>query len=78
MEINHSNVVYRSEWFDDPKEGSAGITLFATTAKGTSQVAKITYWDACGQFYLSAQSCEVPLKVLEEFIGEAKRKIAFS
>jgi len=38
-------------------------------------VARIIFWDACGQFVLETFGAEIPLGIVEEFIAEAKAKI---
>ena len=75
MQINHSNVLYSTEAFDDPNAGSVGLNLLATAKDATILAAKITFWDATGQFYLETNRGEVPLEVIEKFIAEAKREI---
>jgi hypothetical protein len=75
MKMLHSAFTYCSEPFDDPDSGSAGVRLLATKQAITTCVAKITFWDASGQFFLEMTGPEVPLVVIEALIAEAKLQI---
>lgn len=75
MKMLHSAIAYCSESFDNPDLGSAGVRLLATSQGSTTCVAKITFWDASGQFFLEMGGPEVPLVVIEALIAEVKQQI---
>jgi hypothetical protein len=75
MKIEHSNIIYNTEHFEDAESGSIGIKLFIIKDLCLTEVAKITFWDATGQFYLEISAKELPLLVIEDFIVEAKQQI---
>lgn len=62
---------YRSEAFDD--ECSTVWELYETYHGQESKVARITYWDALGQYYVETLGREVPAKVIVELFAEAQR-----
>lgn len=39
------------------------------------RVARVVFWDACGQFYVETFQTDVPLDIFEEVIAEAKTAI---
>lgn len=79
MNVNFCNIHYRTEYFEDRKEGCSGLELLAGGSEvQVSSVGKITFWDASGQFFIQLDSVEVPLEILEKFIAEAKKKIAIA
>lgn len=78
MHIIHANVIYQTEQFDDSKSGSAGVKLLIVANGVTTCVARITFWDAAGQFFMEMTGAEVPLSVMESLIAEAKKSIPLS
>jgi len=72
MNFVFCNISYSTRAFDDSIAGCAGLELLGTTGGKTTQIGKITFWDATGQFVIELKATEVPLEVLERFIAEAK------
>jgi hypothetical protein len=65
---------YTTTFVEDAQQGFAGQELHRVR-KGKECIAKIIYWDACGQFSLETFGAEIPLEILEEFIAETKTTI---
>ena len=59
----------------DAGAGFAGLELSRTDKGKTMPVARIVFWDACGQFVLETLGTDVPLEIIEDFIAEAKSTI---
>ena len=78
MNLDFSNVSYRSEKFEDAHAGCVGLKLFATANGQTTEAATITFWDAAGQFFLKLNVPEIPIEVVERFITDAKQQIPLS
>jgi hypothetical protein len=76
MNLNYCNVDYRTEPFDDPNAGCAGLDLLASAKGETTRVGRITFWDASGQFYIQLTGAEAPLEVVDRFIAEAKQIVS--
>jgi hypothetical protein len=41
----------------------------------STHIARILFWDACGQFFVETLGSDVPLTILEELIEEARSTI---
>ena len=66
---------YTSVFVQDLQQGFSGLEL-RRHRKGTDEcIAKVIFWDACGQFFVEMSGTEVPLEILEELIAEAKKTI---
>jgi|GEM_PF-1704373 len=70
-----AGVHYSTILIEDHKDGYAGLELYRTDREKKECVAKIIFWDACGQFVMETFSTEIPLNIVEEFIAETKAKI---
>ena len=76
LERQHGRHLFTTEpLFIDRTDGFTAIRLFDTLNGEKAICAEIVYWDACGQFLLNTLGREVPLEIIEDFIGEAKEKI---
>jgi hypothetical protein len=60
--------------FDDA-DGYSGFDLHQTRGGATQRVARILYWDACGQFCFETFGTDVPVQIVEELIAEARASI---
>jgi hypothetical protein len=75
MDIRHGSARYLTEREHDHKEGWVALKLVCVV-KGTRKVAgRLVYWDADGQFSLEMKVSELPLRVVEKLIQEAKDTI---
>ena len=75
MDCEHSGGRYTTVFFNDAKEGCAGLELHRGAEGASRQVAKIVYWDACGHFFLETFDFDVPVDIIEKLIAEAKTLI---
>ena len=78
MNINYCDTIYQTENFENKDDGCIGLELIATTKSEVIPVARITFWDAEGQFFIDLFSKELPLQIVEEFISEAKKQVKVS
>ncbi len=63
---------YHTHALEDLAEGWVALVL-VRECDGTRQTAaRITYWDAEGQYAFEMFGGELPLNILEEFVAEAK------
>ena len=61
----------------DREGGSTNIKLVRSGEDGACAVAEIVFWDATGQFSISAFD-ELPMEILELFMSEARDSIRIS
>jgi len=62
----------------DNKDGYAGLELYGKSLSKPAparRVARILFWDACGQFYFETFETDIPLEIVEDLIVEAKTTI---
>ncbi len=78
MNRQYSNAFYKTSSFSDSTKGCGGMELHQVLAHSTACVAKITFWDAAGQFYVETNGTELPLEIVEEFIAEVKASVKTS
>jgi len=71
VEIQHGRERYSTKFVHSNVDGSAGIEVI----RAASVVAKVTFWDACGQFYVETVGGDIPLAVMEAAIQEAKQLV---
>ena len=78
MNRNYAGTHYETRPVDvDKVEGRSTIELYRNRPNNIRLIAKITFWDAMGQFYLETWHGDIPLAIIEELIDEAKEKIKF-
>lgn len=82
MDRVSAEVYYRTRVTWDDAEGWTSLELMAAprTAEHVGEhemdlIARVTYWDALGQFYLEMLVDEMPLIIVEELVAEAKAVI---
>ena len=75
MVLKHGPDSYSTARQDDHQEGWSAIELYKDTNTSRVLVARMVYWDAEGQFSLEMRVPELPLRVAEALIEEAKRAI---
>ena len=75
MEIKHGTRVYTTVSEDDPADGFAAVNLIAEKNGIGTLAARVVFWDADGQFALEMKVPELPLRVVERLISEAKETI---
>lgn len=69
---------YRTKAVENLSEGWLAIDLIRDTERSTETAARVTYWDAEGQFSFQMFGGEIPLSILEEFVAEAKAAVRTS
>ena len=76
MDIQFGHERYRSEFFEDGKDGFAGLRLYRECFGETSIAAEITYWDATGGFTIKTIDGVVQVEIIEALIAETKQRIS--
>jgi len=67
---------YSTRLVDDNKEGNSALELHMTRKDGTvDRVARVVFWDAYGAFFFETFGHQIPLKIAEELMIEAKETI---
>jgi hypothetical protein len=70
---------YMTQYVYDNEDGYSGLELFRRADDGsTTRVARVIFWDACGQFYLETCGTDVPVTVLEQLIAETRAAVKTS
>lgn len=78
MDRTWARIRYRTKTVEDLTEGWVALELVRDTEGKTETAARVTYWDAEGQFSFQMFGGEIPLGVLEEFVAEAKAAVRIS
>ena len=73
MEIQHGRKRYGTTFVQDNVGGSAGIEIVCDG----SVVARVIYWDACGDFFVETIGGDIPLAVMESAVQEAMLLVKF-
>ncbi len=63
---------YQTRVAESIPEGWVAVEIFRIADVGETLLGRIVYWDAVGQLYYEMGVGEIPLKILEEAILEAK------
>jgi len=71
VEIQHGHERFSTNFVQDNVAGCAGIEV---TCDGTV-IARVIFWDACGQYFVETIGRDVPLAVMESVVQEAKRLV---
>jgi hypothetical protein len=74
MNHRYASAGFSSSVFENGRDGCTGIDLFHTSGEHKQNIARVTFWDATGQFVLETYG-EVPLILVEDLIAEAKQTI---
>ncbi len=75
MDKQHAESHFTTRFFEDRQGGCAGLELVRNSGGQTATVARVTFWDAQGQFALEMSVSELPVVIVEELIAEAKSTI---
>jgi hypothetical protein len=75
MDKRWGNYRYRTTLVEDADEGWTALEMSRLADGRTVRVARVTYWDAEGQFVFEMHIKEIPVIVLEELLAEAKTTI---
>lgn len=78
MDKTWARTRYRTKSVEDRAEGWVALELVRESESTTETAARVTFWDAEGQFSIQMFGGEVPLSILEEFVTEAKAAIRTS
>lgn len=75
MDRQFGEARYASTFVRNQVDGCAGYDLMRIQYDNSTHIARILFWDACGQFFVETLGSDVPLTILEELIEEAKSTI---
>jgi hypothetical protein len=75
MDRQFGEARYASTFVSNQADGCAGYDLMHIQDGNSTHIARILFWDACGQFFVETLGSDVPLTILEELIEEAKSTI---
>jgi hypothetical protein len=78
MDRTWARIRYRTTSVENLTEGWVALELVRDTESKTETAARVTYWDAEGQFSFQMFGGEIPLTILEEFVAEAKAAVRTS
>lgn len=78
MDRQYAEYRYSTEYVFDNQAGYAGLELLRTGRGETRRVAKVIYWDACGQYCFETLGADVPVEIVEQLIAETKAKVGVS
>ncbi len=62
---------FTTEFFEDMKDGCAGLKLYRAKDGAVEHVATVTYWDAIGQFFIETHQTDIPVEIAEDLIAES-------
>lgn len=68
---------YTTEFFEDMKDGCAGLKLHRSKEGVIEHVATVTYWDAAGQFFIETHRTDIPVEIANEMIAETTETVRF-
>ena len=76
MDRQYSIYRYLTRLVHDNKEGNSALELHMARKDGTvDRVARVVFWDAYGDFFFETFGHEIPVKIVEELMIEAKETI---
>jgi hypothetical protein len=78
MDRQYGEARFRSAFVRDRADGYAGYELLRMYDGVEARVARVIFWDACGQLFVETTGTDVPLAILEEVIAEAKASVKTS
>ena len=68
LELRWGGAAYEGVSFADNVGGCAGVELHRTIDGKRTLVAKLTFWDATGQYWLETLGTDLPLGVISKLI----------
>ena len=71
-----SRFEYSTSKLSNNSEGWDALELSRSAGETTERVARLTFWDAEGQFQMEMYGPGLPLVIVEEFIAEAKTLVS--
>ena len=75
MDVRHGSARYETAPSSNNQEGWSALELHVERNGSRKYVARVVYWDADGQFTLELVVPELPLRIVEMLINEAKGTI---
>ena len=75
MDRQYGEARYTSSMVRDRVDGYVGYDLVRIQDGNSNRIARVLFWDACGQFFAETLGSDVPLEIFEELIAEAKASI---
>lgn len=72
VELQWGGTAYWCTPFQDNVGGCAGMELRQFRDGTTTLVAKITYWDATGEYWLETLGIDVPLTIIDRLVAATK------
>jgi len=77
MDRDYSDSHYTTRRVDDDGGGFAAMELYRNrrSARRNLRVARVVYWDACGDFFLETFDADLPVRLAEALMAEARATI---
>lgn len=78
MNCDHAEWHFTTREVINRKDGYCGIELLRESRIKQNDpicVARILFWDACGQFFFETFNTDIPVKIVEDLFAEAKATI---
>jgi hypothetical protein len=75
MNRDYGESHFTTQQVTDTKEGYAGLELYRKSRLKHGdkiRIARILFWDASGQFYFETFNTDIPVRIVEDLIAEAK------
>ncbi len=80
MDKVYADARYSSCRVQDLEQGYVGLELMRASRQGDGskqRIARVVYWESCGEFFVETFGTDVPLPIIEELIAEAKESIKY-
>ena len=77
MDRDYADAHYTTRRVDDNKDGFSAVELYRNRRSENSnvRVARVVFWDACGAFFIETFNTDIPVKLAEDLISEARTTI---
>jgi len=77
MDRDYAEWHYTTRRVDDNKDGFSAVELYriSRSEQRNLRVARVVFWDACGDFFLETFNADIPVKLAEDLIAEARATI---
>jgi hypothetical protein len=69
--IQHGHERFSTNYVQNNIDGCCGIEVICDA----SVVARVIFWDACGQLFVETIGRDIPLAVMEAVVQEAKQRV---
>lgn len=77
MDRDYADSHYTTSRVDDNKDGFSAVELYRNrrSENRNVRVARVVFWDACGDFFIETFNADIPVKLAEDLISEARTTI---